>query len=593
MTRRRMLWHLYPSYLLMALIPMALGALYASVEFRDFYHRNEGKDLLVRAQLVERQLSGKIDREHAAELQAMTRTLGAKTHTRITIVLPKGEVIADSEEDPARMDNHADRPEVVDAMAGQPKAHIRYSKTLRLNMMYLAFPIQREGAMVGLVRVSLPLTAADQALNAALQKLSLFLAFILVAAALVSLIVARRISRPLEDLKRGAERFARGDLEFRLQTPESAEIGGVAESMNRMAVQLQERLQTNLEQRNEQDAVLSSMIEGVIAIDKDERILNLNQAAARLFGIDAAHALGHDVHEIIRNADLHEFLAKVLTTQKHEEGDLALYDGQDTRHLQVQGTVLRDADGIGIGALVALHDVTRLKRLEKVRSDFVANVSHELRTPITSIKGFVETLLEGAMNNPEEARRFLEIVARHADRLNAIIEDLLSLSRIEQEAEKESIVLEPHTVRPALAAACQLCETKANEKGIRVAITCDEHLTAPINPTLLEQALVNLIDNAVKYSKPGGAVSIEAGAAGSEIVLRVRDQGPGIPREHIPRLFERFYRVDKARSRTMGGTGLGLAIVKHIVLAHHGRITVDSKVGEGSVFTIYLPQASS
>jgi len=233
--------------------------------------------------------------------------------------------------------------------------------------------------------------------------------------------------------------------------------------------------------------------------------------------------------------------------------------------------------------------VTRLKKLEKVRRDFVANVSHELRTPVTSIKGFVETLLDGAMNNPQELQRFLQIVAAQTDRLNAIIEDLLTLSRIEQEAEKAEIALSFGSIKAVLQTAIEVCRPKAANKEIELDLTCDDALQAPINPPLLEQAIINLIDNAIKYSPPGQSVHIEADCDGGEVRVQVRDHGCGIGREHLPRIFERFYRVDKARSRTLGGTGLGLAIVKHIAQAHHGRASVESVLGQGSVFYIHLP----
>jgi two-component system phosphate regulon sensor histidine kinase PhoR len=260
---------------------------------------------------------------------------------------------------------------------------------------------------------------------------------------------------------------------------------------------------------------------------------------------------------------------------------------------------------------VVLHDVTRLRRLETVRRDFVANVSHELRTPITSIKGFVETLLDGAMNNPADAERFLKILAAQADRLNGIIEDLLILSRVEQDAQKAGIALEPGSIRDVLTAAIDVCHLKAAERNVQVELVCESGFRARINAALLEQAVVNLVDNAVKHSGEGQTVhveaaqvkagqvegahvepgQVEAGQTDVEVVIRVRDHGCGISPEHLPRLFERFYRADKARSRKLGGTGLGLAIVKHIAQAHGGRATADSTPGVGSVFCLYLPAA--
>jgi two-component system phosphate regulon sensor histidine kinase PhoR len=263
------------------------------------------------------------------------------------------------------------------------------------------------------------------------------------------------------------------------------------------------------------------------------------------------------------------------------------------RWLHVHGTTLHDGEHQRIGALVVLHDTTRLRRLENVRRDFVANVSHELRTPVTSIKGFVETLLDGAMDDPESTRRFLRIILRQANRLNAIIEDLLTLSRIERGTEEVTIELGEDSVGEVLQAAIEMCQQSAADKGISLHLDCPPTLRLRMNAHLLEQAVVNLVGNAVKYSEPGSTVHIGACQDGGDIVIQVKDRGCGIEAKHLPRLFERFYRVDKARSRELGGTGLGLAIVKHIALAHRGAVEVESAVGHGSTFSIRLPASIS
>jgi two-component system, OmpR family, phosphate regulon sensor histidine kinase PhoR len=256
--------------------------------------------------------------------------------------------------------------------------------------------------------------------------------------------------------------------------------------------------------------------------------------------------------------------------------------------LRIRGTALRDGHGQGVGAVIVLNDVTRYRHLENLRRDFVANVSHELKTPIASIKGFVETLLDGALQSPDDAQRFLKIIASHAERLNNIIEDLLSLSKIEQSEEAANLPLVEVPLRPVLEAALRGCEPQASARKVSLELRCEEIL-AHVNPPLMEQAIINLIDNAIKYSEPGGQVVVEAQQNASEVIVAVQDRGCGIATEHLPRLFERFYRVDRARSRKLGGTGLGLAIVKHIVQAHQGRVTVESTPGEGSTFSIHLP----
>jgi len=292
---------------------------------------------------------------------------------------------------------------------------------------------------------------------------------------------------------------------------------------------------------------------------------------------------------VLRHTDLQRFVQKALSSEEKVEKDMTVYsDGE--KILWGVGTPYRDGEGRRVGALIVLNDVTRLRKLENIRRDFVANVSHEIKTPITAIKGFVETLRDGAVKNPEDAERFLSIIQKHVERLEAIVEDLLSLSRIEKEGEIEEILLEERAVQDVLTGAIQACEAKASAKNIVLELLCAEDLKGKVNPALLEQAVVNLIDNAIKYSQERTNVTLQGSMDANHILIAVTDEGPGIQDIHLSRLFERFYRADKARSRKLGGTGLGLAIVKHIANVHQGEVDVISKVGTGSTFIIRLPR---
>jgi two-component system phosphate regulon sensor histidine kinase PhoR len=522
------------------------------------------------------------------DLPAVCRDLSGRFDVRLTVILPSGKVVADSTDDPALLDNHRERPEVVQAAAGAIGRSIRPSITRHEQYMYLAAPLRRDGRIVAVVRTSLPtapLTAAQLGVYAEIAAVGLLA---VLAAALAALLVARPTVRAVQDIRRGAERFASGDWKYRLPDNSSEEIGMLSESLNSMAAQLDERIQRILRQQSEHQAVLSSMEEGVMAVDRAGTVLSVNDPCAELLGVDPERLRGRSVYEVLRKPDLLKFIENAQASPKSLDGDLRFFSPKE-RWLHAHATALHDTRGQKIGVLVVLHDVTRLRRLENVRRDFVANVSHELRTPITSIKGFVETLLEDGFEDRAAAQRFLGIVLRQVNRLEMIINDLLLLSRVERSGEDQRIETDAEPLSQVVRVARETCDKKARDKSIEIAVDCPEDLVARINGPLLEQAVINLIDNAIKYSESGGMVRVTVQREESSAVIRVIDNGCGIAANHLPRLFERFYRVDKARSRELGGTGLGLAIVKHIMAAHQGTIQVESVVGRGSTFTLRLP----
>ncbi|PLX87446.1 MAG: PAS domain-containing sensor histidine kinase [Desulfuromonas sp.] len=585
---RRMVWQIFPPFLAIVLIALAMVCWLFIRSTHTFFLDQTRHNLEIRARLVLTQVTERLPTGSQSGIKELFRQLGKETGTRLTLIAQDGLVIADSEEDPRRMDNHRNRPEVATALQGGIGVATRLSNTLQQEMMYVAIPVGSNEQALGCLRTSLPLLHIKQTLDRILTQILFSALATALLAALASLWVARRLSRPLEEMKRGAERFAEGDFAHRLPDYRGEEFDVLAGAMNQMADQLDERIRTIVRQRNEQEAVLACMVEGVLAIDKQETILRFNQAASSLLNLDP-HAAGRRVREVLRKPDLLQFIDRSLSSQTPVEQHVTLMmDGQQ-RSLQAHGTPLRDARGREIGALLVFNDITRLQRLENIRKDFVANVSHELKTPITAIKGSVETLIDGALNDAEHGQRFLAIIARQSDRLNAIIDDLLALSRIEQGEEREGIERQQASVPEIVQAALQACRIKADQRDISLELETPEQQMWFVNPRLLEQALVNLVDNAIKYSAQGQKVLVVIESNDEMLQIRVRDWGTGIAQEHLPRLFERFYRVDKARSRHLGGTGLGLAIVKHIVQAHHGHISVDSRPGDGSTFTITIP----
>jgi len=588
MRRRKLLWHLFPSYLLITVIAVAAVSLYSYVALSRFYIDETEAALTARASLLGERLKSIVASGDADELDALVGELGAEISTRITVVSPSGIVLADSDEDRSVMDNHADRPEIITAMTGATGTSQRYSYTLLQNMMYVAVPILTEDGVVGVVRTAMPLTAIEDQLRAVRGRIVLATLFLLLVAAVVSFVVSERIARPLRDMERGARRFAQGDLDHHVPMPQSAEFASLAESLNIMAEDLSERIDTVVHQQAEQQAVFAGMTEGVVAVDAEERIITLNRAASSICGTDSDSARGKAMQEIIRNVAFHEIVTSALEGQGPIERQMALA-GPEERIIEAHAAPLRDGDGGITGAVVVLNDVTKLRRLENVRKDFVANVSHELRTPITSIKGFVETLRDDASDGSQNSR-FLNIIGRQVDRLNAIVEDLLYLSRIEEDAESASIVLESYPVTELLEQSIVSCGKSAEEKGVTVRVTANESLSVRVNRRLIEHAIANVLDNAVKYSPEGGAVELIAEPDGDHVTISISDSGPGIAEEHQSRIFERFYQVDKSRSREMGGTGLGLSIAKHIVQAHGGAISVESTLNSGSTFSISLPR---
>lgn len=588
MKKKKLIWQLFPTYLLVTLITLVTVTVSYSNEMKKFFLDHSAAELKSRVHLILPQLKHLMAAENYTAVNQIVNSQTKGANTRITVILPTGRVIGDSDETPAQMDNHANRPEIAGALEGGIGISTRYSRTLDKNMMYVAVPVRFDNHIAGVIRTSVPVSDIDQILGDIRLRIILAALVVSILIAGISLFISRRISRPIEELEKGAQQFADGNLEHALAIPDSAELAGLAEAMNNMAAELDWKIKTAFAQRNEIRTILASMAEGVIAINTNDRIINMNQAAADTLETTFSEENRRSLQEIIRNTALEKLIRESRAASELTSGDI-VYNKNGEKTLHLQCAPLRDAENTRTGTLLVINDVTQLRHLENMRRDFAANVSHEIKTPLTAIKGFVETLQHHAIDDLDERSRFLDIIGRHVNRLTHIIEDLMRLSVIEQDALQKEIDFKNVKLSDVLQAAIDGCRRQAQAQDITIHFKCDPEFKIYADPSLLEQAAANLLDNAIKYSEPGSEVTLVTTLSETEVVIDITDNGIGIMQKHLPRLFERFYRVDKARSRQLGGTGLGLAIVKHIAQAHGGHVSVESAVGKGSTFSIHLP----
>ncbi|MBN1697092.1 MAG: HAMP domain-containing protein [Spirochaetales bacterium] len=592
MKKRRLFRQVYRYFIYVIIITIGIITLYATTTFRDFFFRQTALELKRNTYLIENQILDSLfpfTEDSPRKAEELCKTVGERGDFRLTIILKNGTVIGDTAQNADAMENHADRPEIRAALDGGIGTHIRYSNTLQQEMMYVAIPLINENRITGVLRSAVSITSLNEAFTSLLLTIAFGGLISIIAATVLAAWLSRNISLPIEALKRGAERFSRGRFNEKLSVRSNLEIGSLADTLNTMASQLQERIETIIRQQSQEKQILATMIEGIVAIDRENTIITINRAASLLLSIPYKSAKGKRIEEIVLLNSLLKFIQKAIKSSLPVEKLITIYE-EEERTLETHGSALNDDQGNRFGTLIVIHDITRLRKLEKVRKEFAVNVSHELKTPLTSIKGFVETLLAAHNARDEEKfKHFLSIIAKQTDRVIAIVEDLMSLARIEQEAVRGGISFKEWSIREILISAKQTCESSAAAKNISINLIMNRNIRARINAHLIEQAVVNLIDNAIKYSNNGKQINITLERKEGEALISVEDHGCGIAEEHLPRLFERFYRVDRARSRKMGGTGLGLSIVKHIAEAHDGRVTVESKEGAGSIFYIIIP----
>ncbi|HEY3445434.1 MAG TPA: ATP-binding protein [Myxococcales bacterium] len=540
------------------------------------------EDLFVRLRLC----APRVREQPRGEWSRLARELGALGRARITLVDPAGTVLGDSEVPAERLgelDNHLSRPEVQQALRTGEGTSVRQSATLGTRMMYVALPVASDRGPLGVVRAAVSLEEVD-AFLARLHRASRWVALLmLLAGAVLSAAAAHWTSRSLRMLTAAARTMTTGDLSVRTRLPGHDEVAALGQALDTLGRSLSASLDALRGERDLRDRILMGMREGVLLLDGGGRVLLVNPALRELLGLRAG-VEGQPLLEAVRHAALKELLDRVSREGGEASDELEVLGARE-RRLRVHVSRLE-----GDGLLAVFFDVTDLRRLEVVRRDFVANASHELRTPIAAVRSASETLDGPAREDPRAVARFLDIIQRNSERLQRLVDDLLDLSSIESREVK--LALGPVALAPAAERVASLFQERAQRRSLRLAVEVPAGLPPALaDPRALEQVLTNLVDNAVKYATGGGAISIRAGRAGEFLELSVEDGGPGIEARHLPRLFERFYRVDPSRSRELGGTGLGLSIVKHLVEAMHGTVRVDSVLGRGSRFVVTLPVA--
>jgi two-component system phosphate regulon sensor histidine kinase PhoR len=584
-------------FVLMIVVSVVAAGLLMQRSFRDMHldtlrnHMVRELRMLLEAAPWPAEDDAAAQRAYLQEKAAAFRDLAGM---RVTYIRADGTVVGDSDHDPATMDPHLDREEVQEALAGEIGTSVRYSDSLGENMVYVAMAVRDGGGKtVGFVRLAVSLGEIERSMARMWLALGSGLLLLILAAAAVSYRVARGVTRPLERMTDAAKRMAAMDYGIRVPDGARDEVGELGRALNAMASSLQQTMAEIRQNEARLQAVLDNMTSGVVMISGDGTITVFNRRAEQLLGVDAGRHVGRSYTGLRQHDELVQWIRRGLENREACREELTVYFPEE-RLLEVHLVPLDMREGMHPGVLTVLQDVTAIRRLEKMRSEFVANVSHELKTPVAAVKGFAETLLSGAATDPETARSFLTIIHEESERLNRLISDLLDLSKIESRRLQPRF--SPVELKPFLARQLDVISAEAARKNIRLELEAEDGLILEADEDRLGQIVLNLLQNGVNYTPENGRVKVSAfyvspdGESGEERVrLIVADTGIGIPKKDLPRIFERFYRVDKARSRSSGGTGLGLSIVKHLVEMHRGSIRVESAVGAGSRFIIDLP----
>ena len=597
--RARLFWKLGLSYLTLLFVIFLALDFYSSHVLRRDSIRAAADTLASLTKLAEARPPRMSD---PSDLRAWT-SWAASSGARVTVIAQSGQVLADSAHDPGTMENHSTRPEIQQAFSSGEGESVRRSATLGIDFIYRAVRYQPASSSPVVIRMALPLAQIDSSVAELRRRLLGASLLILAIATAISLVSFRMFAARVERLQNFSRRLAEGDFRPLPAERSRDELSELTDALNETAVSMDRAIRSLSGERNRSSAILRSMVEGVAVVDAQERIVFSNRAFSEILNLDPAAIEGRPLIEVIRNTALLGLIRRALKGEEGLQTDIAMGFVQQ-RTFAITATPVQALEaGVAAapvvphvpekpsGAVVVLHDVTELRRLERVRQDFVANVSHEFKTPLTAIQGFAETLLSGAMDDSRSNRRFLEIIRDHAVRLARLTNDLLKLARIE--AGKLEVEFFPVQLLEVIERSAETTLLKASQK--QIALEVDAPPGLPMvrgDASLLRDVLQNLIDNAIQYTPEGGRIQVNATVGAREVVVCVADTGIGIPLVDQERIFERFYRVDAARSREAGGTGLGLSIAKHIVEAHGGRLWVESEVGRGSKFFFSVPLAA-
>ena len=577
--RGKLFYKIFGTYLAIAVLAIGIVGFLAGSQIRAKLEKQIELELMSYAGLV--------DLYPLKEIQSRVEEIARIARARVTVIDREGKVIAETDKGAATLGSHLERPEIQEARVRGKGSASRYSRTLKEEMIYVALPIQKGPELVGYIRLARTLGEVKKTIEEFTAILLQSFLIILVSSAAVAFLFSRRLTTPIRDMEHFTERLRRGETPGTLMIRSSDEIGLLAENINYMVDELQKRIAALQEEKAKVEAAFSSALDGILILDHQGRIETVNRGMWAMIGERYRDIVGKTPLEAFRSLGLQKALDQYRSGGMPVSQEIELGEGEPVM-LDVSITPVRGVDAAEGKTMLVFHDVTRLKKLERMRVDFVANVTHEIKTPLTAILGFVETLQEGAIEDRETAKKFLSTIARHAGRLNRLVEDLLTISNIE--LGEMRFCFESVALSGVAQSVLHMIQMKAREKKIELTSAIPEDLPLiSADRDRLSQILINVLDNAVKFTPEGGTVTLSAAqAAGNEVVVKIADTGIGVPRDEIPRLGERFYRVDKTRSRELGGTGLGLSIVKHLMTAHKGRIEIESLLGRGTTVSLYF-----